>query len=60
MVVQQRQVRKPRKFAGNRSPRYDARRQARGVTDVLAPSWSDAGAAAVLASLQKASTEGSD
>ena len=59
MVVQTKRAIKPRKFAGSRSPRYEARRQARGVETVLAPSWSDAGAAAVLAGLQHLSTEGS-
>ena len=59
MVVNAAQKRKPRKFAGTRSPRYDARRQARGVTTALAPSWNDASAAAVLAGLQQAGKDGS-
>ena len=48
-------TRRPRKFGGGRSPRYDARREERGTTGACARSWSDAAAAAALQGLQDCS-----
>ena len=43
---------RPRRYAGGRSERYDARRRERGATRAIAPGWSDVAAAAVLAGIE--------
>ena len=48
---------KPRRFVGDRSPRYEARREARGVTATRLPGWSDAGASRTLGRLHTMSSD---
>ena len=48
---------RPRKMCGGRSERYEERRAQRGAQRAIAPGWSDAAAAAVLAALHATCTQ---